>query len=248
MHKYWISGLIMVLLGVVNPIKGETETLPGKEVPIDKAWTIEFTENVDEDILSSNNYVGIKREDGTFVPLERTIGEASIRLEPEEFYKDGETYELYLSPELRSETKTETARNFRAVYEVSAFEREVVELTNEKRAAYGLPPLELNEELSRVAKQKSFDMHENSYFAHQSPTYGSPFNMMNMFGLNYQYAGENIAAGQISPEEVVEAWMNSEGHRANILNENYDEIGVGYVDSDGYYVTYWTQFFYTSGE
>ena len=74
---------------------------------------------------------------------------------------------------------------------------------------------------------------------HESPTYGSPFEMLTSFGISYRAAGENIAMGYSTPEAVINAWMNSSGHRANILNANYTTIGVGYV-ADG---NYWTQEF-----
>lgn len=122
---------------------------------------------------------------------------------------------------------------------VSAFEKQVVELTNQYRAQNGLAPLKLDTELSKVAKDKSLDMQKNGYFSHTSPTYGSPFDMMRNYGIQYRTAGENIAMGQRSPEEVVQAWMNSEGHRANILNANFTHIGVGHVESGNY----WTQMF-----
>jgi uncharacterized protein YkwD len=79
----------------------------------------------------------------------------------------------------------------------------------------------------------------NHYFSHNSPTYGSPFEMMRKFGISYTAAGENIAKGQRTPQEVVAAWMNSAGHRANILNKNYTHIGVGF-EENGYI---WTQQF-----
>ena len=94
-------------------------------------------------------------------------------------------------------------------------------------------------ELSRVARYKSQDMHDNRYFAHNSPTYGTPFRMLRAFGLSYRTAGENIAMGYAAPAAVVAGWMNSEGHRANILSSAYTKIGVGYV-ADGHY---WTQQF-----
>ncbi|MCA1053781.1 SafA/ExsA family spore coat assembly protein [Rossellomorea aquimaris] len=119
---------------------------------------------------------------------------------------------------------------------------EVVRLVNAERAKVGLSPLKENWELSRVAKYKSQDMIDKNYFSHTSPTYGSPFQMMKDFGISYQAAGENIAAGQRTPSEVVEAWMNSEGHRKNILSPTYTEIGVGYVKG-GSYGHYWTQMF-----
>ncbi|WP_426980578.1 CAP domain-containing protein [Bacillus pseudomycoides] len=124
---------------------------------------------------------------------------------------------------------------------LSEFEQRVVELTNAERAKQGLPALKVDAELSKVARTKSEDMQKNNYFDHTSPTYGSPFDMMKKFGISYKSAGENIAQGQRTPEEVVQAWMNSEGHRANILNSGYTHIGVGYVESGNY----WTQQFIT---
>ena len=122
---------------------------------------------------------------------------------------------------------------------VLSYEKEVVRLVNEIRAENGLNELTYNWELSRVARYKSQDMKDNKYFSHTSPVYGSPFQMMKAFGITYRSAGENIARGQRSPQEVVNAWMNSSGHRANILNASYTQIGVGYV-ADG---NYWTQMF-----
>ena len=122
---------------------------------------------------------------------------------------------------------------------VSAFETEVIRLVNEIRVQNGLKPLTANWELSRVARYKSQDMVDNRYFSHTSPTYGTPFQMIKSFGLSYRTAGENIAYGQRTPQAVVNAWMNSSGHRANILNSSYTQIGVGYV-ANGHY---WTQMF-----
>lgn len=119
------------------------------------------------------------------------------------------------------------------------YEERVVELVNQERAKAGLKPLTMNLKLSDVARAKSQDMHDKNYFSHTSPTYGSPFDMMKQFGISYRTAGENIAMGYRTPEAVMEGWMNSSGHRANILNGSFTEIGVGYV-ADG---SYWTQQF-----
>ena len=124
-------------------------------------------------------------------------------------------------------------------YEVSAYEQEVLDLTNAERAKQGLEPLKLDKELSKVARVKSEDMQKNNYFSHTSPTYGSPFDMMDQFGISYRAAAENIAMGQRTPEEVVNAWMNSDGHRKNILSSSYTHIGIGYVENGNY----WTQMF-----
>lgn len=122
---------------------------------------------------------------------------------------------------------------------ITNYENEVVRLVNSERAKNGLSPLTQDWELSRVARFKSQDMKDNAYFSHTSPIYGSPFDMIKNFGISYRTAGENIARGQATPQAVVNAWMNSSGHRANILNKSYKKIGVGYV-SDG---RYWTQMF-----
>lgn len=126
-----------------------------------------------------------------------------------------------------------------SVETLSAYEQEVVRLVNEIRAQYGLSALNADAELSRVARIKSQDMRDNGYFSHNSPTYGTPFEMMQSFGIRYRTAGENIAMGYRTPQSVVDGWMNSEGHRKNILNTAFTKIGVGYVES-GYY---WTQMF-----
>lgn len=123
--------------------------------------------------------------------------------------------------------------------EQASVEQEVVRLVNVERAKAGLSPLTSDWELARVAKYKSQDMHDKNYFSHTSPTYGSPFNMMKNFGISYKSAGENIAKGQKTAAQVVNAWMNSSGHRANIMSTSYTHIGVGYV-VDGHY---WTQMF-----
>lgn len=122
---------------------------------------------------------------------------------------------------------------------VTAFEQEVIRLVNEIRVQNGLKTLTYDWELSRVARIKSQDMKDNRYFAHNSPVYGTPFQMMKNFGISYRSAGENIAKGYATPQAVVNAWMNSSGHRANILNANYTHIGVGYVAGGNY----WTQMF-----
>ena len=122
---------------------------------------------------------------------------------------------------------------------VAAYENEVVRLVNVERNKQGLKSLDSDWQLSRVARYKSQDMRDNGYFSHTSPTYGSPFEMMKSFGISYRTAGENIAKGQKTPAAVVNAWMNSSGHRANILNSSFTKIGVGYVANGNY----WTQMF-----
>ena len=125
---------------------------------------------------------------------------------------------------------------------VKTVESQVQVMVNAERSKIGLAPLKLNWQLSRVARYKSQDMIDKNYFDHTSPTYGSPFTMMTNFGIKYMSAGENIAYGQQTATAVMTAWMNSAGHKANILSKNYSEIGVGLAKkADG--TCYWTQQF-----
>jgi uncharacterized YkwD family protein/spore coat assembly protein SafA len=125
---------------------------------------------------------------------------------------------------------------------IKSLESQVVKLVNAERAKQGLQPLTENWQLSRVARYKSADMAAKNYFSHTSPTYGSPFRMMESFGIKYSSAGENIAYGQKTPEQVMTAWMNSPGHRSNILSPSYSQIGVGYATNKSG-TPYWTQMF-----
>ena len=118
----------------------------------------------------------------------------------------------------------------------------VLQLVNQERKKAGVQPLTLSEKITSIANTKAKDMADKNYFSHQSPTYGSPFDMLKQFGVSYSYAGENIAAGQKTAEEVMNSWMNSSGHRQNILNKNYTQLGVGFYRG-GQYGTEWVQLF-----
>ncbi|MEC0183945.1 CAP domain-containing protein [Paenibacillus peoriae] len=121
----------------------------------------------------------------------------------------------------------------------SQFAAEVVKLVNNERSKNGLKPLTSDAKLTEVALAKAKDMSTNNYFDHTSPTYGSPFDMMKKFGVSYTYAGENIAMGQQTPQAVMKDWMNSQGHRENILKPEYTQIGVAYYN--GYWVQEFTR-------
>lgn len=112
-------------------------------------------------------------------------------------------------------------------------EKEIFDLINKQRSANGLPTLRIDEEVQRVARIKAQDMVDNNYFSHTSPTYGSPFDMLKSFKVSYKTAGENIAANS-SNTGTVDAWMNSSGHRANILNGSFNYTGIGVVSSPKY--------------
>lgn len=116
---------------------------------------------------------------------------------------------------------------------LSSDEQQVFNLINEQRTVVGLSALKIDEELQNVARVKAKDMVDNNYFSHNSPTYGTPFNMIKNFGISYKAAGENIA-GNSSNQGAVNAWMNSEGHKANILSNNYNYTGIAVVSSPKY--------------
>jgi uncharacterized YkwD family protein/spore coat assembly protein SafA len=120
-------------------------------------------------------------------------------------------------------------------------EEEVVDLVNIERSKAGLVPLSIDWQVSRVAKYKSEEMRDKNYFSHTSPNYGSPFDMLKAFNISYKSAGENIAKGQTTAKAVVNSWMNSEGHRKNILSPTFTHLGVGYASGNG--STFWTQLF-----
>lgn len=107
-----------------------------------------------------------------------------------------------------------------------ADKQSMLDLINQERSKIGVAPLKFEEKLQKMAQAKSDDMVANSYFDHNSPTYGSPFEMMKAFGIVYQSAGENLA-GNVSVQAAHTALMNSPGHKANILNSSYNHIGIG---------------------
>jgi uncharacterized YkwD family protein len=124
---------------------------------------------------------------------------------------------------------------------LTADEQAMVNLANQERAKAGLKPLAVDTRLVSLARQKSQDMITNNYFGHQSPTYGSPFDMMKKAGVTYRTAGENLA-GASTVQQAHSGLMNSSGHRANILNPNFTHIGIGAVKG-GRYGAMWTQMF-----
>lgn len=128
---------------------------------------------------------------------------------------------------------------------IRLLEDEVIRLVNVERKKAGQPELIKNDELINVSRMKSQDFVDNNYFSHNSPVYGSPFDMLRSFGIRYSAAGENIASGQRTAAEAMNHWMNSSGHRANILNTSFNQIGVG-VARDNNGNLYWTQMFIKS--
>ncbi|MGG0543038.1 CAP domain-containing protein [Priestia aryabhattai] len=193
--------------------------------------------NVDE-LLKKFNAQG---QSAQAAPQQETQAPDQAEEAPQEQAQAPEQSEEAKAPEQNTKAQqSENTDKAEQTKDASQFEQKVVDLVNQERQKQGLKPLTLNKKLSDVARTKSKDMMDKGYFDHNSPTYGSPFDMMKQFGIEYTTAGENIAKGQQSPEDVMNAWMNSDGHRKNILNPDFTEIGVGYVKGD---TTYWTQQF-----
>lgn len=126
---------------------------------------------------------------------------------------------------------------------ISADEQALLDLVNQARLDANLKPLAYDVDVAYVATIKAKDMVDSKYFDHTSPTYGSPFDMMKSFGIKYGYAGENIAAGYSNVQDVFNGWMNSPGHKANILNQNFTHCGFGIVNGGTYGGKTWVQMF-----
>lgn len=190
--------------------------------------------------LPSNN----NQQSTTNTQTTQNTQQASTNTQPTQNNQQSTTTQSTQTPNTQPSQSTtpSTVSNTNTQTNVSAVEQEVVRLVNVERTNRGLKPLTIDSTLCKIARLKSSDMATHNYFDHQSPTYGSPFDMMHQFGVTFQTAGENIAAGQQSAADVMNSWMNSQGHRDNILNPAFTHIGVGFV-SGGTYGTYWTQEF-----
>ena len=147
----------------------------------------------------------------------------------------GAVSKKYVKPIYPNSTSSTTSNNTNSVNtdSLSNDEREVFNLINQQRANNGLSALKIDEEVQRVARIKAQDMVDNNYFSHNSPTYGSPFDMLKSFKVLYNTAGENIA-GNSSNSAAVNAWMNSSGHKANILNNSFNYTGIAVVTGSKY--------------
>lgn len=140
---------------------------------------------------------------------------------------------VYSQNSNNSSSSNNSSNNSQTTSSLTSDELEVFNLINQKRTAAGLSKLKIDDEVQNVARIKARDMVDNNYFSHTSPTYGSPFNMLKSFKVSYKTAGENIA-GNSSNSKAVEAWMNSEGHKANILNSSFNYTGVGVISGSKY--------------
>lgn len=129
---------------------------------------------------------------------------------------------------------------FQNSFSMENYPKEVLNLVNKERVKKNLKVLKLNRTLNKISINKSNDMSKAKYFGHNSKKYGSPFDMIKKEGIKYRTAGENIAKGQKTSSYVVETWMESKGHKDNILNPNFTEMGIG---KDSFNENIWTQIF-----
>ncbi len=134
---------------------------------------------------------------------------------------------------VQTTTEEVIAEEFANSEELTEDEQEFLDLINANREANGLQALEIDSEVQNVARLKAEDLVQNNYFAHNSETYGDIQNMLTTFGVSYSSAGENIA-GNSSLSKAVEAWMNSENHKVNILSESYNYTGIAIAESETY--------------
>lgn len=200
----------------------------------DNLQTIAYTKNCKNSTAKNTNYSTIQSK------IEALLSKLGVSAKPAASKPAGTTAKPAATTKPAATAKP--AATVTASGDFAAFQKKVVDLVNAERAKNGLKPLTMNASLNKTATLKSQDMAKLGYFDHNSPTYGSPFDMMKKYGISYRTAGENIAMGQTTPEQVMNGWMNSPGHRANILNSSFTQIGVGVAKNSSGRL-YWTQQF-----
>ena len=208
----------------------------GKEIQL----TIGMSEaTVNGEIVSFDTKAEITRS-RTFVPL-RFVSEAMglhVSWDTERRIAAIDTEDSD-EAEAVIQSMTEPSVGSEVVDELEQMAREVVRLTNLERSKRGLDPVDIDVALMKVAEFKSVDMRQNQTMSHDSPKYGGLRGLLAYYAVEWGMAAENIARGQRSAEHVVDSWMNSPGHRDNILRDKVTKIGVGVVESDQGH--YWTQ-------
>ena len=196
-------------------------------------------------VLKKGQWVNVLAKIGdwyaVYDPKSGLIGSVSGK-----YLVDAETYKKQASgtdtnPAPQPEPQTTKAPPSAPAAGLSEDERLLLDLINQEREKAGIDPLAADMDLMKVSREKARDMVDKNYFSHQSPTYGSPFDMMRQFGVSFSTAGENIA-GNRTIEGAVKAWMNSSGHRKNILSNNFNYTGIGIVDSPTYGKVFVQQF------
>ncbi|MDQ0337247.1 putative YkwD family protein [Caldalkalibacillus uzonensis] len=219
-----ISLLVFGSLGVINAQAATS----GCDV-----WSDKLVRGVDTSQFNQEVAQLIENVLGQFNLQQPQQAEPSQQTPPAQGSQDGvqqsEPEQQYQAPQNDNERQIQTDTEV----SLSADEQKMVDLVNQERQKRGLSPLKVDAELVKVARVKAQDMIDNNYFGHHSPTYGSPFDMLNHFGVQFRTAGENLA-GNPSVEGAHQSLMNSDGHRANILNGQFGKVGIGIIDGGPY--------------
>ncbi len=254
-----ISMLIIILICTVScaqqPIKG-VESSISKEGDIERIKVTTDKANIRSGCSENTPVLETSNKNNTFDVISKVANWYAIKLPnnnigfiPQKQCKpivvdDKEPTTPDVTPNTTPETTGNTPTTPDANTNANTLtnqEQQMVNLVNKARAQNNVRSLKVDMELTNVARIKSQDMIDNNYFSHYSPTYGSPFDMMNDFGIEYVRAGENIAGNQ-SVENAHNALMNSPGHRKNILDPNFTHIGIG-IKRGGPYRNMFTQMF-----
>lgn len=196
--------------------------------------------------LVTGSTLNVRSGPGTWYPVVKTVKKNEyirvfagigdwyvVQVEGDYVGAVSKQYVKPIYPNSNNNSKPNTNTNNNSNSGLTEDELEVYNLINKQRTDNGLTPLKIDNEVQRVARIKAQDMVDNNYFSHTSPTYGSPFNMLNNFKITYKTAGENIA-GNSSNSGAVNAWMKSSGHRANILNGSFNYTGIGVINGSKY--------------
>lgn len=226
--EMWVNGEC-IELDAVPFLSGDRALVPLRAISEALSCTVDWN-GATASVIISGNIIN-----STMFPIQSPTAEPTYQ--PTAAPTAVPTTEPTASP-----TATPTAAPTAATSSESAMEQEVLALVNEVRAENGLSALTWAEDIAEIARAHSADMINRSFFSHTNPDGESPFDRLKSNGISYNAAAENIAYGQRTAEAVMESWMNSSGHRANILNKNVKEIGIGAVkNSQG--TVYWTQMF-----
>ncbi len=211
----------------INAIQGSKKI---SQYKLNDTVTVVARTNTDYYKLSDGNFIHV-----SFLDSEKTVTTTAAAAEPAENNAPAENAE----PAVTTTLDEETLASF------EHFAEKVFELTNQERVNHGLPVFEKRDDLSAIAVQRATELAVLYDRDHLRPNGEKWYQMLYREGMYYGQMGENIAAGQTSPEEMVDAWMNSQVHRDNILSTDYDYLGVGfYYDPDSYYKYHWVQDFY----
>lgn len=194
-------------------------------------WYIILLDNNQVGALPTNQATPVVRENQTSgnEPNGETNDRPNTNVKPREQQNENQDTQNKTEP---NNAPNNIARN-NTTTNLASNEQQMVNLVNAERKKNNLPPLTVDPEVTRVARIKSQDMVDNNYFSHNSPNYGSPFEMMDDFDIEYLHAGENLA-GNSTVQRAHNALMNSSGHRKNILSPNFTHIGIGIKPSEKY--------------